>query len=159
MNAKEIKIRVSEYDHITDLPEVFKNLLTRAREITSEAYAPYSGFFVGASVLLQNDRIICGNNQENAAYPSGLCAERVALFYANANYPDEKVMAIAVSAKNASGQIHQMVSPCGACRQVMLETEVRFDQPVTIILDGDKIRLLEGMENLLPFGFRPHSMG
>lgn len=158
MNVKEIKIRVSEYDDITDLGEVFKNLLTKAREVAKKAYAPYSGFYVGAAVLLENGRVVTGNNQENAAYPSGLCAERVALFYANANYPKQKVLAIAVTATNKTGTIYETVSPCGSCRQVLLETEVRFENQITIILDGNKIQVLEGIDNLLPLGFRPNSL-
>lgn len=158
MKIKKIKIQVFEYENLNDLPDEYRGLLYKAREATGNAYAPYSGFFVGAAVLLGNGEVITGNNQENAAYPSGLCAERVALFYASANYPDEAVVAIAISASDKSGKIRGEVSPCGSCRQVLLETESRFEKPVKVILDGQKIKIVEGIENFLPLGFRPQSL-
>ncbi|NQU84204.1 MAG: cytidine deaminase [Mariniphaga sp.] len=158
MKTKEIKVQVIEYDNLNELSDENKDLLIQAREATQNAYAPYSGFFVGAAVLLENGKVVTGNNQENAAYPSGLCAERVALFYANANYPDVPVVAIAITAKNKLGKIHVIASPCGSCRQVMLETESRFEKPINVILDGEKIQMMEGIDNLLPLGFRPHSL-
>ncbi|MBN1820161.1 MAG: cytidine deaminase [Prolixibacteraceae bacterium] len=158
MRTKEIRVKINEFKNLDELTGNFKDLLIKSREIAKNAYAPYSGFFVGAAVLLEDGTIVTGNNQENAAYPSGLCAERVALFYANANYPDIPVTAIAVSAIGKNGQIPDLVSPCGSCRQVLLETESRFEKPVIVILDGNPIQLLEGVENLLPFGFRPHAL-
>jgi len=104
--------------------------------------------------LLENGLIVSGNNQENSAYPSGLCAERVALFYANANYPDLGVKTIAVSAAKNGVLVNESVKPCGGCRQALAETEVRFKTPIRIILDGqDGILVLNGVESLLPLSF------
>lgn len=154
MKTTEIKIVVHEYENIGELPENDRILLNEARRITSLAYAPYSGFYVGAAVLLGNGMIVTGNNQENSAYPSGLCAERVALFYANANYPDSEVQAIAISAAKNGILVHEPVKPCGACRQALAEAEVRFETPIRIILDGqDSIMVLNGVESLLPLSF------
>lgn len=154
MKTTEIKILVNEYQSIDELPESDRILLLEARRITSSAYAPYSGFHVGAAVLLENGKIVSGNNQENSAYPSGLCAERVALFYANANYPDSGVKSIAVSATNNSNKTIEPVKPCGSCRQALAEAEVRFGNPIRVILDGsDSIMVLNGIESLLPLSF------
>jgi len=154
MKTSEIRIIVYEYQSIKELAENEQLLLTEARKITAMAYAPYSGFHVGAAVLLDNGVIVTGNNQENSAYPSGLCAERVALFYANANYPDTAVKAIAISAAKKGVLVNEAVKPCGSCRQALAETEVRFETPIRIILDGkDSIMILNGVESLLPLSF------
>jgi cytidine deaminase len=154
MKTTEIRIVVFEYQNIEELAENDRILLTKARNITVSAYAPYSNFHVGAAVLLSNGEIITGNNQENSAYPSGLCAERVALFYANANFPDSEVVTIAVSAAKNGVLVNEAVKPCGSCRQALAETEVRFNKPIRIILDGqDSILLLNGVESLLPLSF------
>lgn len=158
MKTKKVIISVREYEDSGELPADYNDLLNKSRGIAPNAYAPYSNFFVGAAVLLEGGGIVTGNNQENAAYPSGLCAERVALFYANATYPDKPVVAIAISAVGKNGVKPDIVSPCGSCRQVLLETESRFEKPITVILDGSPIRVFEGVENLIPFGFRPHSL-
>ncbi|MDD2303891.1 MAG: cytidine deaminase [Prolixibacteraceae bacterium] len=154
MKTTEIKIVVHEFANIVELPVNDQNLLMEARRITGQAYAPYSGFHVGAAVLLENGMIVTGNNQENSAYPSGLCAERVALFYANANYSDSAVKTIAVSAAKNGVLVNETVKPCGSCRQAMAETEMRFKTPIRIILDGqDSILVLNGVESLLPLSF------
>jgi cytidine deaminase len=154
MKTTEIKIVVYEFQNIGELPENDQLLLIEARKITELAYAPYSGFHVGAAVLLSNGMIITGNNQENSAYPSGLCAERVALFYANANYPDSEVVAIAVSAAKKNLLVIEPVKPCGACRQALSEAEIRHEKPIRIILDGqDSIFVLNDVESLLPLSF------
>ena len=154
MKTREIKIVVHEFENIAELPENDQRLLTEARNITTLAYAPYSGFHVGAAVLLADGKIVKGNNQENAAYPSGLCAERVALFYANANFPDSAVKTIAISATKNGVLVSETVKPCGSCRQVLAEAEVRFQTPMRIILDGqDSILVLQGVESLLPLSF------
>jgi cytidine deaminase len=154
MKTTEITIVVHEFQNIGELPENDQRLLMEARRITALAYAPYSGFHVGAAVLLDNGLIVTGNNQENSAYPSGLCAERVALFYANANFPDSGVKAIAVSAAKSGILVNEPVKPCGACRQALAETEVRFETPIRIVLDGqDSILVLQGVESLLPLSF------
>ena len=154
MKTTEIKIVVHEFENLDELPVNDQNLLLEARRITGHAYAPYSGFHVGAAVLLENGLIVSGNNQENSAYPSGLCAERVALFYANANYPDSGVQTIAISAAKRGVLVNEPVKPCGSCRQALAETEVRFKTPIRIILDGqDGILVLNGVESLLPLSF------
>jgi cytidine deaminase len=154
MKTTEIRIVVQEFENISELSVNEQKLLQEARRITSMAYAPYSGFHVGAAVLLENGMIITGNNQENSAYPSGLCAERVALFYANANYPDSEVKTIAISAAKNGVLVNEPVKPCGGCRQALAEVEVRFETPIRIILDGqDSILVLNGVESLLPLSF------
>lgn len=127
-------------------------LIAEAVKVAQDAYAPYSQFKVGAAVLLENGIIVTGSNQENAAYPSGLCAERTALFYAGAQYPDVPVLALAVVAFNHIGQVEQ-ISPCGSCRQVLVETSTRF-KPFRLLLSGkDETIILEDARLCLPFGF------
>jgi len=136
------------------LPEIEIKLVELAKAAAANAYSPYSKFNVGAAVLLANGEIITGNNQENAAYPSGLCAERVAVFFANAKYPNVPIKTIAVTARQTSGFLETPVPPCGACRQVLLETENRFDSPIKIILAAkEKISILESAKSLLPMSF------
>ena len=128
-------------------------LCEAAYEVTKNAYAPYSQFNVGAAVLLANGQIITGSNQENAAYPSGLCAERVALFYASSHYPGIPVELLAVTAITAGKQVER-ISPCGGCRQVMKEVENRYKQPVRLLLIGrEEILCLDSAEDLLPLSF------
>ncbi len=160
MNKKVLQIAACEYFSLNELPGNDRNLILTARKSSENAYAPYSNFKVGAAVLLANGEIIDASNQENADFTDGLCAERVALFYAHAKYPDVAVLAIAVSAQNKDGLLNEPAKPCGSCRQVMVETEVRFKQQVRIILDGaDKILIFDNAEMLLPFAFKPDSLG
>jgi cytidine deaminase len=157
---KELKIYsiVHELSY-KELSEADKNLIDLAKEACSRSYAPYSKFSVGAAVLLNNGEIITGNNQENAAYPSGLCAERTTLFYANSRYPDTPVKILAIAAKTDKDFIASPIPPCGSCRQVILETEKRFGQPVRILLYGkEKIYDIPGINNLLPLSFDAESM-
>ena len=159
MKTSEIRIIVQEFENIDELPEPDHKLVLEARRITTQAYAPYSGFCVGAAILLDNGKIITGNNQENSAYPSGLCAERVTMFYANANYPDSAVKTIAISAQKDGVLVEEPVKPCGGCRQALAEAEVRFQKPIRIILDGnEKILVLTGVESLLPLSFSKKSL-
>ena len=154
MKIKKIEIQYTEANSLNELTSDDAFLVGKAREATNNAWAPYSGFHVGAAVLLENGEVVIGNNQENAAYPSGLCAERVALFAANANYPDSAVEAIAISARNKNGLVSEAVKPCGSCRQAILETEIRFEKPIRLILDGaDCIDIVEGIQHLLPLSF------
>ena len=154
MNEKEIRIKVFEYENIAELPEEEQGLILKAQEASMHSYAPYSQFQVGAAVLLENGVVIKGSNQENAAYPSGLCAERVALFYANAEYPQVAVKTLVVTAYTKGDYIEIPVPPCGACRQVILETEIRFRKPIKIIMAGTKkIRVMENAHTLLPLNF------
>lgn len=160
MQKKVYQIFTEEHEDFANLPEADTRLILSAREASLKAYAPYSGFNVGAAVLLENGKIIKGNNQENADFTDGLCAERVALFFAHASFPDVAVKAIAVTARNSSGLVAGPSQPCGSCRQVLVETETRFNQKIRLILDGaKKIMVLDGADNLLPFAFKPGSLG
>jgi cytidine deaminase len=153
---KEVKIvtTYTEYNSEQELSQEDQTLVLRSKESVKDAYAPYSKFHVGAAVLLENGQIITGTNQENAAYPSGLCAERVAIFYANSIYPNIPVKAIAVTAFTGGDYTQKPVPPCGSCRQVISETETRFDKPIKIILAGkSKIILIENSKVLLPLQF------
>ena len=159
MKQKDILINYYEVDSIDDLENEEIELIKTAREITKNAYAPYSGFHVGAAVLLENGKILAGSNQENAAYPSGLCAERVALFYANSKYPDVPVKSMALCAVKHGNYFAEPVSPCGSCRQVILETESRFEKPVKVIMIGEKIiRIIDSAKALLPLSFDKKSL-
>ena len=138
---------------INELSAQQQSLIEAARNAAAKAYAPYSQFSVGSAVLLGNETIISGSNQENAAYPSGLCAERVALFYAGAEYPDEKAQAIAIVA-HTGGRWIGPISPCGSCRQVMLETQSRSGHPMQILLAGEnECYVIEDAAQLLPLAF------
>ncbi len=160
MQTKELRILVYEYSGLDDLPEADQKLILSAREASEKAYAPYSRFRVGAAIRLADGTIVLGNNQENAASPVGLCAERVALFSANAGHSETAVEAVAVTAFAETGLVEQPVKPCGSCRQALMEAEVRFGQPIRIILDGkQKIQVFDGIESLLPFAFKPESLG
>ena len=151
---KSITIRYEEFDDISELALSDQELIQCAMDANNGAYAPYSGFKVGAAVRLDDDTIVKGNNQENIAYPSGLCAERTAMFAASAQYPEKKIKALAIIGKNQSG-IWTTASPCGACRQVMAEYEQRSGKKMRILtyLDEGKIRIFNGVESLLPFIF------
>jgi len=158
---KEITLRIKflEYETMTQLPDKDKNLIMKAREAAKNGYAPYSGFRVGAAVLLENGSIITGNNQENAAYPSGLCAERTALFYASAQYPKIPIIALAISTLNRSDTFSDIAKPCGACRQVMAEYEDLAGKPLRILLDSsNKIIVIDGIDNLLPLRFKKEDL-
>ena len=160
MTRKVLQVISTEYKKLSELPDEFQDIVKKARKSSEDAYAPYSHFSVGAAVLLVNGETVIGNNQENADFTDGLCAERVALFAAHSVFPKIPVEAIAVSAKNKNGLIPGPSSPCGSCRQVLIESETRFKRKIKIILDGaDKIVILEGSENLLPFAFKPDSLG
>ena len=143
------------FSNWTDLPEQEQRLVDKAYEAMENAYAPYSEFKVGACALMDDGSFILGNNQENAAFPSGICAERVALFYAGANFPNKKVITLCIVAKGDLMPASQLLSPCGGCRQVMLESENRQKQPMRVILvnqDG-RTMVLDSVIQLLPFGF------
>lgn len=158
---KEINLttKISVY-LLDECTETEKKLIETAKQATKNAYARYSGFKVGAALLLENGEIIWGNNQENAAYPSGLCAERTAVFFANANFPDQKVVAIAVAAFNNGKFTKDVITPCGACRQVLLEVENRYKQPLKILMYSDKeIYVVESVKDLLPLSFGDEMLG
>lgn len=159
MKTKEIKISISEFENLNELPVADQQLVLKARAVAMNAYAPYSNFLVGAALKLADGTVVTGNNQENASSPMGICAEQVALSWANANYPDVAVETLVVTARNQSGKMADRVSPCGACRQVMLETQSRFKRPMRIILDSlYKIEIINNAESLLPLSFNGNSL-
>ncbi|MDR1742868.1 MAG: cytidine deaminase [Dysgonamonadaceae bacterium] len=152
---KEINLttKISVYP-IEECSEIEKKLINEAKRVALNAYAPYSKFKVGAAVLLENGQIVIGNNQENAAYPSGLCAERTAIFYANANFPDQKVEAIAIAACCNGEYTKEVVTPCGSCRQVLLEVENRFKKPFKILMYSHEcVYVANSIRDLLPLSF------
>lgn len=154
MNKREVSFTLYEYAKPEELDSQEQEVVKAAQAALNTSYAPYSQFSVGAAVLLDNGEIISGSNQENAAYPSGLCAERVALFYANSKYPEAAVVTLAVSARKGESMLEAPIPPCGACRQVILETEKRFTHPIKIILAGAKnIQVITGARSLLPLTF------
>ena len=154
MTSKEIKIAYQEFDTIDELEAKDRELAQAAVEATAQAYAPYSKFNVGAAVLFEDGVIVKGANQENAAYPSGLCAERTALFYASASRPDKAMVAIAIAA-GQNGQLCEMpATPCGACRQVMAQYQLKSGLPMRVLLVGaHKIWSFEKVDDLLPLIF------
>jgi len=142
--------------HLNELSAQEQQLVANAKSAFKTAYAPYSGFLVGASVLLENGEVINGSNQENVAYPSGLCAERVALFYAGAKFPDVKINTVAISVLSKNFEVKDVISPCGACRQVMAEYEDKQHRPIKVILHSptDEVLIANKVEDLLPFMFK-----
>lgn len=154
---KEISITssFSIYDSTNELSEDVQNLMKQAVEIRKKAYAPYSQFRVGAALLLDNGKIILGSNQENAAYPSGLCAERVAIFHAGSVYPDAKILKIAITAASDTNQTKAPIPPCGSCRQSIAEYEIKQETPIEIYFMGEigEVYKSASLKNLLPFMF------
>lgn len=155
MKKEEFNFTYEVYDLIDELAEADAQLLNAARQVTRHAYAPYSHFRVGAVARLNNGEIITGTNQENASFPVGLCAERVLLASAASLFPDVPVQTIAISYNNENGQSTHPISPCGICRQNLLEYEARLKQPIRLILGGltGKVFLVERAEMLLPLSF------
>ncbi len=142
-----------------ELAKEDQKLIELAKESTANSYAPYSQFSVGAALLLNDGTIVTGTNQENAAYPSGLCAERTAIFYANSQYPNQPVKTLAIAARTTKDFIAEHIAPCGACRQVILETERRYKQPIRILLYGkDSVLEVQGITDLLPLCFDGSSL-
>ncbi|MDI9342016.1 MAG: cytidine deaminase [Sediminibacterium sp.] len=150
-----VRTEIEVYASAEKLPKNDQLLLAKAKLAVKNAYAPYSHFQVGAAVRLQNGKIILGNNQENAAYPSGLCAERVAIFQAGALYPNVAVKSIAISCKSIIKPVLEPVTPCGACRQSIAEYELRSGKPIRIIMSGEKgaVYVVNSISSLLPLLF------
>lgn len=153
-------LEVEVFDDITEMPHDEQELMTEATAAMDRAYAPYSGFHVGAAIRLENGTIIQGNNQENMAYPSGLCAERVAFFHAGAMHPGAKILKLAITAGSDSFPSDHPIAPCGACRQSMLEYELNQQQAITVILRGKegKTYRLHGVKSLLPLFFNEEGL-
>lgn len=160
MKKAELKISFEEYADRSELNTEDHSLLMSAIESVDKAYAPYSQYYVGAALKLKNGEVIQGNNQENVAYPSGLCAERVAIFYASSKYPEMEVESIAITAKARNFKIKEVVAPCGACRQVLAEYEMKQDKPIRIILQGDggKVIIFKSIEDILPLMFHAEEL-
>jgi len=143
------------FDSISDLSDSENDLFKQAKKAIDNAYAPYSHFQVGAALLLENGKIVIGNNQENAAYPSGMCAERVAIWSAASKYPGIVVKKIAIAVKSQTKLIDKPVAPCGACRQSLLEYEIKQKEPIAVFFMGEvgKVIKANSLQDLLPFSF------
>lgn len=155
MPTKHTSFEYTEYESDDELMRDEKALLQTAKQTTANAYAPYSGFLVGAAALLVNGEIVTGTNQENASYPVGICAERVLLSTASSLFPGVGIKTIAISYNNTHGESNRPVSPCGICRQTLVEFENRTHQPIRLILSGlrGKVQLIESASLLLPLSF------
>lgn len=155
MKKVELKTNITVFESIEELSDISKKLMNKAFEAKESAYAPYSKFKVGAALLLENGKIITGNNQENAAYPSGICAERVTVWKASSDYPNEKIIAIALTASSSSQITKEPVSPCGACRQSLFEYEIKQKDFIEVYFMGEigKVIKTNSVQDLLPIAF------
>tara|TARA_B100001939_G_scaffold335949_1_gene338488 strand:- start:248 stop:739 length:492 start_codon:yes stop_codon:yes gene_type:complete len=160
MKKKEINIIYHSFKSTDELDEQSQLLIEKAEESMNKAYAIYSGFYVGAAVLLDNGEIFSGNNQENIAFPSSMCAERVALYFCKAKFPNAKVKKVAIVAKSSHVEIEDSVTPCGACRQVMSEYERIQESDMEVILKAEKgdILVFDSVTNLLPLAFQSSAL-
>jgi cytidine deaminase len=155
MKEINIETKLFVYDTLEELPQDIQSLMQQASQIRDKAYAPYSNFAVGVALLLDNGQVITGSNQENASYPSGLCAERTAIFYSGAQYPDAKILKMAIIAGSRDKQTTEPIPPCGACRQSISEYEVKQEHPIEIYFMGEvgKVVKSNSLANLLPLVF------
>jgi cytidine deaminase len=154
---KEVKIETTlqVYTDISELPRPVQNLMDAAIEARNNAYAPYSKFNVGAAILLDNDEVVIGSNQENACFPSGLCAERTAIYYAGAKYPKAIILRMAITASSQNQVTDKPIPPCGACRQSIAEYEIKQERPIEIYFMGAEGKVVKShsLANLLPLLF------
>lgn len=159
MQQKQIRINYKEYS-TDELYAWQENLILKSVEAQTTSYSPYSNFKVGAAILLEDDSVVLGSNQENAAYPSGLCAERVAIFSCGVMHPTKKIKAIAISASTHKFDLNELLAPCGACRQSMLEYEHRQDEEIKILLKGCDSQVVEfnSVKDLLPIPFNSDAL-
>ena len=155
MNEITLTTKFTAFDSLSELPADIQDLMGQAVAMRKKAYAPYSKFRVGAALLLDNGQLVFGSNQENAAYPSGLCAERVAVFQAGAMYPEAKIVKMAISAASDTNTTKAPIPPCGACRQSIAEYEFKQDYPIEIYFMGEigLVYKSDSLKNLLPFTF------
>lgn len=155
MKLITVSTSIEIYDSIDELPTEVIKLMNTAVEARVKAYAPYSKFHVGAAILLDNNEVIPGSNQENASYPSGLCAERTAIYYAGAKYPEAIIKRIAISATSLNHAVTSPIPPCGACRQAIAEYEVKQNEPIEIYFMGESgaVAKSNSLKDLLPFAF------
>jgi cytidine deaminase len=160
MKELHITTTFKVFENLSQLPEDIQTLMNEAVAIRKKAYAPYSHFRVGAALLLDNGKIVLGSNQENAAYPSGLCAERVAIYQAGAVFPEAKIVTIAITAASDSNPTLSPIPPCGACRQSIAEYEFKQDTPIEIYFMGEKGEIYKSnsINNLLPLSFNSTSL-
>ncbi|HMZ47033.1 MAG TPA: cytidine deaminase [Chitinophagaceae bacterium] len=155
MSVAKFSIEIDEFKSIEELDAADVKLLQLAQKIAENAYAPYSNFYVGAVAMLNNNQIITGTNQENASYPVGTCAERVLLAIAATSFPNIPLKTMAISYLNKNGLNNHPISPCGMCRQYLLEYEQRVKQPIRLILGGQvgKVYIIKSVADLLPLNF------
>ncbi|HVS94995.1 MAG TPA: cytidine deaminase [Puia sp.] len=161
MRKKELRLEYEEYASDGELPASDAILLTRAREATGDAYAPYSRFRVGAAARLANGEVITGSNQENASFPAGICAERTLLSAAASKFPGVGIETLAISYSNGKGASDRPISPCGICRQSLQEAEARTGRPIRLVLGGmeGKVIVLPEAGQLLPLAFTSGELG
>jgi len=155
MRQIKLQAEVEEYDHFGELSKDEQTLVEAAQKVATAAYAPYSGFFVGAALLLEDGTVVSGSNQENVAFPSGICAERTAMFWAGANYPGKAIVKMAIYAQSNDFLVETPVYPCGSCRQVMSEYERIGKLPIRILMVAatGKTHAVNGLINILPVSF------
>lgn len=155
MKQITISTTISIFDSMAELSQYENEMMLKAIEARKLAYAPYSKFKVGAAIVLDNGEIVTGSNQENAAYPSGLCAERVAIFYAGANFPNAKIKQLFISASPEDRDLESPIPPCGSCRQAIAEYEIKQEQPIAIFFMGAKgeVYKTDSLKNILPLMF------
>lgn len=160
MKKEHFQFSYTTFDSANELNEIDKIGIQQAQNTRLKAYAPYSNFLVGAAILLENNQIVLGNNQENAAYPSGLCAERTALYFTGANYPEQKIKKIYIAAAPRNAYSSNPIPPCGSCRQAIAEYEIKQNLNIEIYFMGNtgKIIKVDSIKNLLPFLFDKNSL-
>ncbi|MAO11594.1 MAG: cytidine deaminase [Flavobacteriaceae bacterium] len=155
MKKHKIEINLEVYDSVSELPKDIQKLMNKAQQAREDAYAPYSRFRVGAALLLDSGETVIGNNQENAAFPSGLCAERVAVFHAGATKPNATIKTMAITARSLQRELTNPIPPCGACRQAIAEYEIKQESPIAIYFMGEtgKVAKAFSISDLLPLLF------
>ena len=155
MKKIELKTQITIFDTVEELPIIVKGLMDKAIEAKQNAYAPYSKFKVGAAMLLEDGTIVTGSNQENAAYPSGMCAERVAVWKVSSEFPHKKILKLAISASSSTHVLDEAVAPCGACRQTLSEYEIKQKDKIEVYFMGEigQIIKTESVLDLLPIAF------
>mgnify|MGYP003144775068 CR=1 FL=1 len=155
MKPLKVTSNFEVYNSVEELPQAIRSLMKTAVEARDKAYAPYSQFKVGAAIALNNNEVVTGSNQENASYPSGLCAERTAIYYAGAAFPEAQIQNIAISAKSMRHLVEAPVPPCGACRQALVEYEVKQETDIAVYFMGEtgKVMKANSIKDLLPLIF------
>jgi cytidine deaminase len=153
MKTEEHIVRLLQFDSADEMDSSKQDLLNAAAGAAEHAYAPYSGYKVGAALMLENGIVLTGNNQENASFPAGICAERSALFFAGSQYPGVKILSVAVTTLFPAAA---PVAPCGICRQALIEYEMKQDSPIELLMThpGGKVTVSESIANILPMAFR-----